>query len=105
MPILNEERHLEEAVATVLDQDYLGAIELILALGPSRDRTDEIAVRSPPVNHACALYRALPGAPPTRSTRCSQLIAARSSSVSTVMGCSTGTMCGPPKLCLLYTSD
>jgi succinoglycan biosynthesis protein ExoA len=45
MPILNEERHLEEAVAAVLGQDYPGAIELVLALGPSHDRTDEIATR------------------------------------------------------------
>src|SRR4029078_10639294 len=46
MPILNEERHLEEAVAAVLGQDYPGAIELVLALGPSDDRTDEIATRT-----------------------------------------------------------
>jgi glycosyltransferase involved in cell wall biosynthesis len=45
MPILNEERHLEEAVAGVLNQDYPGPIELVLALGPSHDRTDEIAQR------------------------------------------------------------
>jgi len=45
MPILNEERHLEEAVAAVLSQDYPGAIELVLALGPSHDRTDEIAAQ------------------------------------------------------------
>ena len=45
MPILNEERHLEEAVAAVLGQDYDGPLEVILALGPSRDRTDEIAAR------------------------------------------------------------
>ena len=45
MPILDEERHLEEAVAAVLGQDYPGRIEVILALGPSRDRTDEIAAR------------------------------------------------------------
>jgi len=43
MPILNEERHLREAVAVVLDQDYPGEIELVLALGPSTDRTDEVA--------------------------------------------------------------
>ena len=43
MPILNEERHLEEAVAAVLGQDYAGPVEVVLALGPSRDRTDEIA--------------------------------------------------------------
>lgn len=45
MPILNEERHLEEAVSAVLSQDYPGAIELVLALGPSHDRTDEIAAQ------------------------------------------------------------
>lgn len=43
MPILNEERHLREAVAVVLDQDYPGDIELVLALGPSKDGTDEVA--------------------------------------------------------------
>ena len=43
MPILNEERHLREAVAVVLTQDYAGQIELVLALGPSTDGTDEVA--------------------------------------------------------------
>jgi len=43
MPILNEQRHLREAVAAVLSQDYPGRIELVLALGPSTDGTDEIA--------------------------------------------------------------
>lgn len=43
MPILNEERHLREAVAVVLGQDYPGEIELVLALGPSTDRTGEVA--------------------------------------------------------------
>lgn len=43
MPILNEERHLREAVAVVLDQDYVGDIELVLALGPSSDGTDKLA--------------------------------------------------------------
>lgn len=43
MPILNEERHLREAVAVVLDQDYTGEIELVLALGPSSDATDKVA--------------------------------------------------------------
>ena len=44
MPILNEERHLREAVAVVFDQDYPGEIELVLALGPSTDRTDDVAL-------------------------------------------------------------
>jgi glycosyltransferase involved in cell wall biosynthesis len=43
MPILNEERHLREAVAVVLDQDYPGEIQLVLALGPSGDATDQVA--------------------------------------------------------------
>jgi glycosyltransferase involved in cell wall biosynthesis len=41
--VLNEQRHLAEAVAHALDQDHLGRLELVIALGPSRDRTDEIA--------------------------------------------------------------
>ncbi|MDQ2796884.1 MAG: glycosyltransferase family 2 protein [Actinomycetota bacterium] len=43
MPLLNEERHLRDAVAMILSQDYAGPIEVVLALGPSRDRTDEVA--------------------------------------------------------------
>lgn len=45
MPILNEERHLESAVERVFNQDYAGQVELILALGPSTDRTNEIALK------------------------------------------------------------
>jgi succinoglycan biosynthesis protein ExoA len=43
MPVLNEERHLRSAVEHVLGQDYPGELELVMALGPSTDRTDEIA--------------------------------------------------------------
>ena len=43
MPLLNEERHLRDAVAMILTQDYAGPIEVVLALGPSTDRTDEVA--------------------------------------------------------------
>jgi glycosyltransferase involved in cell wall biosynthesis len=43
MPVLNEERHLADAVRHILAQDYPGEIELVIALGPSRDRTDVIA--------------------------------------------------------------
>ena len=45
MPVLNEERHLAEAVGRVLDQDFDGDLELVLALGPSTDATDEVAAR------------------------------------------------------------
>ncbi|MBV9792475.1 MAG: glycosyltransferase family 2 protein [Actinobacteria bacterium] len=43
MPVRNEERHLAEAVRHILDQDYPGELELVLAVGPSRDRTQAIA--------------------------------------------------------------
>jgi len=43
MPVLNEERHLRSAVAHVLAQVYPGRLELLMALGPSTDRTDEVA--------------------------------------------------------------
>ena len=43
VPVLDEEVHLRAAVSTVLGQDYPGELEVVLALGPSRDRTDEIA--------------------------------------------------------------
>jgi glycosyltransferase involved in cell wall biosynthesis len=43
LTVLNEERHLTAAVASVLDQDYPGDIEVVIALGPSRDGTDAVA--------------------------------------------------------------
>ena len=43
MPIRNEERHLRRSVAGVLDQDYDGELEVVLAVGPSDDRTWEVA--------------------------------------------------------------
>jgi succinoglycan biosynthesis protein ExoA len=43
MPILDEELHLRDAVAVIFEQDYAGDIELVLALGPSRDGTNELA--------------------------------------------------------------
>lgn len=43
MPVLNEESYLTDAIATVIDQDYPGGFELVLALGPSRDRTTQLA--------------------------------------------------------------
>jgi len=43
MPVLNEQRHLRSAVEHILGQDYPGDLELIMALGPSKDGSDEIA--------------------------------------------------------------
>jgi glycosyltransferase involved in cell wall biosynthesis len=45
MPVLNEERHLRTAVTRILDQEYPGDLEVVIALGPSEDRTDEIAAQ------------------------------------------------------------
>ncbi|MEU5837481.1 glycosyltransferase family 2 protein [Streptomyces diacarni] len=43
MPVLNEERHLRSSVLHILQQQYEGELEVVIALGPSTDRTDEIA--------------------------------------------------------------
>jgi hypothetical protein len=43
IPVLNEERHLRDAVRQVLGQAYAGDVEVVLALGPSTDATDEVA--------------------------------------------------------------
>lgn len=43
MPVLNEERHLRNSVRHILEQEYAGEMEVVIALGPSTDRTDEIA--------------------------------------------------------------
>lgn len=43
MPVLNERRHLRAAVEAILAQDYAGELEIVLALGPSTDGTDDLA--------------------------------------------------------------
>ncbi|WP_329410611.1 glycosyltransferase family 2 protein [Streptomyces sp. NBC_00704] len=45
MPVLNEERHLRGAVQAILAQEYAGEMEVVIAIGPSTDRTDEIAAQ------------------------------------------------------------
>lgn len=39
MPILNEERHLQESVLAILGQEYDGPVEIVLAIGPCTDKT------------------------------------------------------------------
>ncbi|WP_399885833.1 glycosyltransferase family 2 protein [Streptomyces sp. BBFR51] len=54
MPVLNEERHLRGAVRAILAQEYAGEMEVVIAVGPSADRTEEIAaelVREDPRVH------------------------------------------------------
>ncbi len=43
MPVLNEERHLAAAVEHVLAQEYPGELQVVLGVGPSSDRTREVA--------------------------------------------------------------
>ncbi|MGH8960350.1 MAG: glycosyltransferase family 2 protein [Jatrophihabitantaceae bacterium] len=45
MPVLNEAGYVESAVASILAQDYPGPTEVVLALGPSTDATNEVVAR------------------------------------------------------------
>ncbi len=45
MPVLNEADHIEAAVASLVNQDYAGDFDIMLALGPSTDGTDEVVAR------------------------------------------------------------
>ncbi|MEP6481252.1 MAG: glycosyltransferase family 2 protein [Rhodoglobus sp.] len=42
MPVLNEVEHIEAAVSSLIDQDYEGPFEVVLALGPSVDGTNDV---------------------------------------------------------------
>lgn len=55
MPVLNEERHLTQAVAGILAQEWPGPLEVVIALGPSTDRTDEVARRLAAVDERIVL--------------------------------------------------
>lgn len=43
MPVRNEQHHLAQAVESVLSQNYPGKLEIFLAIGPSVDKTEEVA--------------------------------------------------------------
>jgi glycosyltransferase involved in cell wall biosynthesis len=43
LPVLNEEKYLEDSVNSILSQNFNGALEVILAVGPSQDETMKIA--------------------------------------------------------------
>lgn len=45
VPVLQEAGYLETAVHHLLEQDYTGPLEIVLALGPSTDGTNDIAHR------------------------------------------------------------
>ncbi len=43
MPVINEERHLRSSVERIMGQDYPGPLDVVIAVGPSRDGTMAIA--------------------------------------------------------------
>ena len=43
MTVVNEERHLRQAVEHLLAQDYPGELDIVVAVGPSGDRTRDVA--------------------------------------------------------------
>lgn len=43
MPVLNEEHYLAQAVDSVFTQELKGEMELVVALGPSKDLTNDVA--------------------------------------------------------------
>lgn len=43
LTVVNEAAHLSEAIQAIFDSDYSGDIEIIIAVGPSKDRTEAIA--------------------------------------------------------------
>ena len=43
LPVLNEEHYLESAVNSILSQDFVGEIQVVLAIGPSKDKTMQVA--------------------------------------------------------------
>ena len=45
MPVRNEELNLADSVRSVLGQDYAGDVEIVLAVGPSRDQTLQVSER------------------------------------------------------------
>jgi glycosyltransferase involved in cell wall biosynthesis len=42
MPILNEENYVASAISAILNQNYAGNIRIVLALGPSTDKTNAV---------------------------------------------------------------
>lgn len=45
MPVLNEQHYVAAAVRSILSQDYPGPAEVVLALGPSTDATNDVVAQ------------------------------------------------------------
>ena len=43
LTVINEEKHLRSSIQAALNSDYQGELEIVIAVGPSHDRTREIA--------------------------------------------------------------
>lgn len=43
LTVVSEERHLRHAIDTLLHQDYPGELDIVIAVGPSKDRTRDVA--------------------------------------------------------------
>ncbi len=99
MPIRNEERHLRAAVDRVLDQGYPGELEILLAVGPSEDRTREIADDIAAAEPRVVVLDNPTGFTPQASTSASKPHATTSSSVSTGTANSAGTTSQRPCAC------
>ncbi len=65
MAVLNEAAHLEESVRAVQAQDWPGSLQVVIALGPSRDDTDQIAARLAAEDPRIELVRNPTGRTPT----------------------------------------
>jgi succinoglycan biosynthesis protein ExoA len=74
MPVLNEEREIRAAVESLIDQDYQGPFEVILALGPSVDGTNDVVAA---MSAADPRIRSLPN--PVGSTPAGLNVAIRAS--------------------------
>lgn len=65
MTVLNEGTHLRGAIQRILDQDYPGEIEVVIALGPSADGTDGIAATIAADDHRVRTVRNPTGRTPS----------------------------------------
>ena len=61
MPVLNAEETLEEVINSILDQTYENIKEINLALGPSSDRTETVALNCQAKDQRIKIIKKLTG--------------------------------------------
>ncbi|GAA4951008.1 hypothetical protein GCM10023238_16640 [Streptomyces heliomycini] len=91
MPSSTRRRHLRGAVRAILAQEYAGEMEVVIALGPSTDRTDEIAAELVAEDPRVHTVPNPTGRTPAALNAAIQPRAIRSWSASTGTGCSPRT--------------